>query len=156
MNHTKQPENKSSNLKDNCWFCNARALPSSSLKLQFGKSFIPNDKPDNRSDPLYSVKVEFIDQYRLEIYIPRCTTCKTIQTTISFVKKSLYYSLPIIFLVIFIINIFVAFFVFISLALLYQFRKFFFKLIPGFINRRFHDYAFQHPEVKKLRQAGWF
>ena len=140
----------------NCWFCNSQSKPSSSLKLQFRKSFITIHQNDNSSDPLYSIRVEFIDPYIVEIYIPRCGMCKTVQACVALGNKILLYATPILMLILFFINPIICVVVSLLLGLLYNKRKSLVKMLPAFVKRRLHNHAYQHPEAINLKGKGWF
>jgi hypothetical protein len=92
----------------------------------------------------------------VDVYIPRCGTCKAFQAGVALVNKTLYFLPPIFVLILYFINLILCVVVFLLLAIFYPNRKKLGRFLPAFVKHRLLDHAFQHPEVQRLKEKGWY
>ena len=135
---------------EKCWYCKAKAHPSAAIKVEMAKYRPDNysllDEKNNLTYPLFTVKIVFINPWRLELYVPRCLGCRFKHGLFKVLLYLYFYSL-----------ILFGGFVVVSLVL-YGLST---RLInierraPDFLRRQQYNYAFEHTEIYHLYKTGW-
>jgi hypothetical protein len=168
MNATIQMD---ANSKEKCWFCKKRkANPSSAVMVKMSKIRTIFDHTDPYKDPLYSVRVEFIDPSNLVVFVPSCKSCQSTQkffhimnSLSGFVKWLLNSLIWLFMLGLYFVNL-VAFVVVVIICLIvagiylkgkWGSRDEYGQYVPEFIKHHLASYAYQHPEVQSLSTKYW-
>lgn len=147
---------------EKCWYCKAKAHPSAAIKVEMAKYRPDNysllDEKNNLTYPLFTVKIVFINPWRLELYVPRCLGCRFKHGLFKVLKRVLNILFWIFLLYLYFYSLILfGGFVVVSLVL-YGLST---RLInierraPDFLRRQQYNYAFEHTEIYHLYKTGW-